>query len=83
MSGESRRDPRTGATLTLASEGLTILCPSGGRAFIPAPDGYTLSHFGEGTTIVARGGAEVDGWWDWHFEADVEAGLLRRLGPAY
>ena len=83
MSEARRLDPRTGATLVLAPEGLTILSPDGGRAFIAAPDGYALSHFGEGASIVARGDYQVDGWWDWHFEADVEAGLLRRLGPAY
>jgi hypothetical protein len=83
MSSEERLDPRTGATLVLAPDGLTILSPDGDRAFIPAPEGYALSHFGPGASIVARGSAKVDGWWDWHFEADVEGGLLRRLGPAY
>lgn len=83
MSGERRLDPRTGSTLVLAAEGVMILSPDGGGAFIPAPEGYALSHFGEGVAIVGRGAQAVDGWWDRHFEADAEAGLLRRLGPAY
>ena len=83
MSGQSRLDPRTGATLILAEEGLTILSSGGGRAFIAAPEGYTLSHFGEGASVVARGREPYDGWRDWHFEADVAAGQMRRLGPAY
>ena len=83
MSGASRTDPRTGAMLELAPEGLQILRADGSRFFIPAPAGYSLSHFAEGATIVGRGEAPVDGWWDWHFEPDLEAGLLRRLGPAY
>ena len=83
MSQARRLDPRSGATLVLAPEGLTVLAPDGECAFIAAPVGYALSHFGEGASIVARGDSQVDGWWDWHFEADVEAGQLRRLGPAY
>ena len=83
MNGDWRLDPRTGSTLILAPEGVTIVSPDGGRTFVPAPDGYALSHFGEGAAIVAQGSKPVDGWWDWHFETDVEAGLLRRLGPAY
>jgi hypothetical protein len=67
----------------LAPEGLTILSPDGRRDFVPAPTGYTLSHFAGGTIVVGRGEAPVDGWWDWHFEVDTEARLLRRLGPAY
>jgi hypothetical protein len=78
-----RVDPQSGATLILAPEALTILSSDGTDTFIPAPAGYSLSHFGEGSTIVARGAAPVDGWWDWHFEPDPEAGMLRRLGPAY
>ena len=83
MTAETRIDPRTGATLILAPDGLTILSPGGGRAFIAAPQGYALSHFGEGASVVGRGSAAVDGWWDWHFEVDAEGGRLRRLGPAY
>jgi hypothetical protein len=83
VTAPSRVDPRSGATLALAPEGLTLLARDGGRHFVPAPAGYTLSHFGEGTIVVGRGEAPVDGWWDWHFEVDAEARLLRRLGPAY
>ena len=83
MSGTRRGDPRTGITFELAPEGLNVLRPDGRSAFIPAPAGYSLSHFGEGNLIVARGDVQVDGWRDWHFEADLEAGRLRRLGPAY
>ena len=83
MSGERRLDPRTGAMLILAPDGLTIEPREGGNAFIAAPRGYFLSHFGDGATVVGQGEAPVDGWWDWHFEVDVEGGRLRRLGPAY
>jgi hypothetical protein len=82
MSGESRLDRRTGATLILAPDGLKVL-RTGAAGFIPAPEGFSLSHFSEDAILVGRGAAPIDGWWDWHFEADVEAGLLRRLGPAY
>ncbi|MDB5692908.1 MAG: hypothetical protein JWO81_1971 [Alphaproteobacteria bacterium] len=83
MTGQSRVDPRSGTTLVLAPEGLTTLSTDGGRAFIPAPAGYTLSHFAEGAIVVGRGETPVDGWWDWHFEVDPENAALRRLGPAY
>ncbi len=83
MTGERRLDARTGSTLILAPEGLAVLSTDGGHAFIPAPHGYSLSHFGEGVTVIGRGEAAVDGWWDWHFTPDLEANCLRRLGPAY
>jgi hypothetical protein len=83
MSGMRRVDRRTGATFVLAPEGLTVERSDGGTAFIPAPLGYSLSHFGEGNAVVARGESVVDGWRDWHFEADLDAGRLNRLGPAY
>ncbi len=83
MSDDRRTDPRTGSTLILAPDGLTVVRPDGGRDFLPAPDGYSLSHFGEGIVLVGRGEAPFDGWWDWHFEADLETGTFRRLGPAY
>ena len=83
MSGDRRTDPRTGATLVLAPDGLTILRRDGAATLIPAPAGYSLSHFGEGMTVVGRGEAPSEGWWDWHFEPDLEHGQLRRLGPAY
>jgi len=82
VTAQSRIDPATGATLTLAPEGLTMLRRDGRQSFIPAPDGFSLSHF-EGAAVVGRGEAAIDGWWDWHFEVDAEAGRLRRLGPAY
>jgi hypothetical protein len=83
VSAERRIDPATGATLILAADGLTVLRSDGRRGFVPAPEGFSLSHFGEGTIAVGRGETPVDGWRDWHFAPDVEAGLLRRLGPAY
>jgi hypothetical protein len=83
VSGDRRVDPRTGGVLVLASDGLTVLRTDGGSARIPAPDGYSLSHFADGITVVGRGEAQVEGWRDWHFEPDLEAGLLRRRGPAY
>jgi hypothetical protein len=83
VSDDRRTDPRTGSTLILSTEGLTILRPDGGRAFLPAPEGYSLSHFGEGLSVVGRGEAPHDGWWDWHFEPDLDNGRFRRLGPAY
>ena len=76
-------DPKSGATLLLTPEGLTVLRDDGEPTFIPAPSGYSLSHFGEGITVVARGEAPIQGWWDWHFEPDVEHRKLRRIGPAY
>lgn len=78
-----RSDPQSGATLILEPKGLTILARDGNTAFIPAPPGYSLSHFGEGLAVIARGEAPLEGWWDWHFEPDLEARQLRRLGPAY
>jgi hypothetical protein len=78
-----RLDPQTGSTLILEPEGLTVLSGDGGHHFIPAPPGYSLSHFGEGSTVVARGDAQADGWWDWHFAPDLEEYAWRRLGPAY
>ena len=83
MTDLRRTDPRSGATFILSPEGLTMLRADGGRIFLPAPPGYSLSHFAEGITVVARGEAPHEGWWDWHFEPDPEAGHLRRLGPAY
>jgi hypothetical protein len=83
VSGERRVDPRTGSVLTLAPDGLTLVRSDGRSARIPAPEGYSLSHFGDGILVVGRGEAPVDGWRDWHFEPDLEAGLLRRRGPAY
>jgi hypothetical protein len=78
-----RTDPRTGSVLILSSEGLTVVRPDGGRGFIAAPRGYSLSYFEGGINVVARGEAPHDGWWDWHFEPDLDAGAFRRLGPAY
>jgi hypothetical protein len=83
VSGDRRTDPCTGSTLVLSPDGLTILRTGGGRDFLPAPDGYSLSHFSEGITVVGRGEAPLDGWWDWHFEPDLETGRFRRVGPAY
>lgn len=83
MSDDRRTDPRTGSTLILSPEGLTVLRPDGSRGYLPAPEGYSLSHFGEGIDVVGRGEAPRDGWWDWHFEPDLETGAFRRLGPAY
>jgi hypothetical protein len=83
VTGARRVDPRTGATFILVPEGLTMVASGGGSTFIPAPAGYSLSHFAEGNSVVGRGEAPVDGWWDWHFEVDAEAGRLRRIGPAY
>lgn len=80
---KSRRiDPESGATLLLAPRGLAVI-GDGTTRIIPAPPGYSLSHFAEGMTVVARGEAPLEGWWDWHFEPDLEQGQLRRLGPAY
>jgi hypothetical protein len=50
---------------------------------IAAPAGITLSHFGEDGLVVGQGEAPVDGWWDWHFEADWGECRMRRTGPAY
>jgi hypothetical protein len=78
-----RIDPATGATLLLAEKGVTAIARDGTRRFIPAPHGYAFSHFAEGVAIVGRGDRPIEGWQDWHFEVDVEAGIFRRLGPAY
>jgi hypothetical protein len=78
-----RTDPRTGSVLSLSPEGLNVVRPDGARAFIAAPLGYSLSYFEQGIVVVGRGEAPHDGWWDWHFEPDLEAGTFRRLGPAY
>lgn len=83
MSDDQRVDRRTGSTLILSPEGLTIVDPGGGRSFLPAPEGYSLSHFGEGISVVGRGAAPQDGWWDWNFEPDFKTRCFRRLGPAY
>jgi hypothetical protein len=83
MIAETRIDPATGSTLTLAADGLRVLHRDGRSGFVPAPPGFSLSHFGAGATVVGRSDAPVEGWRDWHFQADVAAGLLRRLGPAY
>ncbi|HEX5183941.1 MAG TPA: hypothetical protein VFW19_12420 [Allosphingosinicella sp.] len=83
MTEAQRTDPRTGSVLTLSSAGLAVTHPDGRHVFIAAPPGYSLSHFEAGITVVGRGEAQHDGWWDWHFEPDLEAGVFRRLGPAY
>ena len=83
MTGPQRIEPSTGSTLILAPGELTVLRADGSRAFLLAPPGYTLSHFGEGILVVGRGDALRDGWWDWYFEPDFESGTWRRTGPAY
>jgi hypothetical protein len=66
-------------------ESAALVLEADGReaARIAAPQGVQLSHFADGATLVGQGSAQIDDWWDWHFQADAEAGLLRRLGPAY
>jgi hypothetical protein len=76
-----RIDPATGAEIRLAPDGLTIASPHGARRFVPAPEGYRLSHFEPDGDVVARGEHAVDGWYDWHFT--LADGVLRRGGPAY
>jgi len=76
-----RRNDAAGTEWVLEPEGLTATAPDGTRRFLLAPPGYTLSHFGEGATVVARGEQPVDGWWDWIFAVEEDA--LRRVGPAY
>jgi hypothetical protein len=76
-----RRTDAAGTEWVLSPDGLTGVAPDGSPRFLPAPAGYTLSHFGEGATVVARGEQPVDGWWDWIFA--VEGNALRRVGPAY
>ena len=83
MTGARRIDPETGATLTLSPDGLSVELPGRAAIFIPAPPGYSLSHFTDGMAVVGRGEAPRDGWWDWQFETDLEARRLRRAGPAY
>ncbi|HEY0311244.1 MAG TPA: hypothetical protein VGC56_01980 [Allosphingosinicella sp.] len=76
-----RRKDAEGTEWVLEPGGLTAFAADATRRFLPAPPGYTLSHFGEGITVVGRGEEPVDGWWDWIFE--VEGDALRRVGPAY
>jgi hypothetical protein len=76
-----RRTDAGGTEWVLEPDGLTAIAPDGSRHFLPAPPGYSLSHFGEGVTVVARGEQPVGGWWDWIFA--VERDALRRVGPAY
>ena len=76
-----KRMDAAGAEWVLEPNGLTAIAADGTRRFMAAPSGYTLSHFGDGATVVARGEQLVNGWWDWIFT--VEGDALRRVGPAY
>jgi hypothetical protein len=76
-----RIDPATGAEMRITPQGLTIGSAEGNWRFVPAPEGYRLSHFEADGSVVAHGVREVDGWWDWHFI--LEDGALRRGAPAY
>jgi hypothetical protein len=74
-------DPVTGAEMRLTPQGVTVSAAGGTSRFVPAPDGYRLSHFEADGSIVAHGVRAVDGWYDWHFI--LEGGVLHRGTPAY
>jgi hypothetical protein len=73
------------ARVTVLTAGALVLLDEAGRECrrIAAPDGISLSHFGEDGDVVGQSEAPSEGWWDWRFEADLDAGALRRVGPAY
>lgn len=80
----ARADSEGGAVTVLTAGALVLLDEAGregGR--IATPDGISLSHFGGDGVVVGQGEAPSEGWWDWRFEADWQAGVLRRVGPAY
>lgn len=53
------------------------------RRALEPPPGYAFSYADGPATLVCRGEAPVDGFWDWRFSVDEESGALERLGPAY
>lgn len=76
-----RVDPATGAEMRITPQGLAVSSKDGSWRFVPAPEGYRLSHFEADGSIVGHGVREVDGWYDWHFVLEGEK--LRRGAPAY
>lgn len=52
------------------------------RTLTPPP-GCSFSYADTLSTLVCRGEAAVDGWWDWRFSVDLETGAMERIGPAY
>jgi hypothetical protein len=73
--------PSDGEKLRLVPEGVEVTRADGSTRFIPAPTGYSFSHFAQDGSIVGRGQTAVDGWQDWHFVRDGAG--FRRMGPAY
>jgi hypothetical protein len=76
-----RVDPATGAEMRITPRGVTITVADGSWRFVPAPDGFRLSHFEPDGSIVAHGVKAIEGWYDWHFIFDGD--VLRRAAPAY
>ena len=73
-------------TRTSERSGVSILSRDGEIVgAVPAPEGYSLSHFAGGSepVLVGQGESPYEGWQDWHFEVDEEGRRLRRLGPGY
>jgi hypothetical protein len=80
----ARAGPEGGMAIVLTPGALILLDEAGRKCGrIAAADGVSLSHFGEDGIVVGQGEAPRDGWWDWRFEADWQAGVLRSVGPAY
>lgn len=86
---DARHDRENGRLIVLVRaqgrEGVAILSLDGETiAFVPPPEGYSITHFAgaDEPVLVGQGEASADGWQDWHFAVD-EGCALRRLGPAY
>ena len=87
---DARYDPHCDRLIVLVrapeGEAAVLLSMDGEQVgMVPAPVGYSLSHFAdvEEPVLVGQGEAPHEGWQDWHFTVDKEGRALRRLGPAY